>query len=207
MQKKFVSILDFTKLKEKCLFCQGPLQACLTNFLGVRKGGLPDLNVSLVNNGRFSFGLRRTTESYDVQATATIDIVNNKLVFTLARDSEMPYLDQQVVKQAFIEMKPYVELHCVNKGCKYGYSLTSYYVHDLTKEAGTTAWSIPPLRLFLESFVAGKSVVRNDWIIETTNIYSLHNENAEPIKTSFMDFEAMGKDKLLNRVSTLITFG
>lgn len=205
MQKNFDNILDFTKLKDKCIFCRQPLKACLTNFIGLRKGGLPTLNAA-ITSGRFNFEIKHTTESYDISAIGTVDIRTNTLVFTLPQNSDMPFLDQHVARQAFIDLKPYIDLHCTNKKCKQNYSLASYYIHEINKLSGSSAWSIGSLKLFLESFVTNKLVVQNDWFKENTSIYSLINEDADPIKTPFMDFEAMGKDKLLTRVQTLVTF-
>jgi hypothetical protein len=206
LQKQFDSILDFTKLKSTCIFCQQSLRASLTNFVGLRKNGLPVLNVPLAGR-RIRFRIKHTTESYDIEADATLDIVSNVVVFTLAQGSEMPYLDQRVASQAFIELKPYFDLHCSNKKCKNGYSLSTYYMLGLTKHSNTaSSWSIPTPKLFLENFVTNKYVVQNDWTKETTTIYSRDNENMEPIRVPFMNFEEMGGDKLLNRIPTLVTF-
>lgn len=202
-QFDFPSILEFTKAKEKCLFCEAPLRASLTNFIGIHKNGLPFLNVT-IDQARFPFEIKHTTQSYDVRALCVIDIVTNKMVLTVP-DSETPSIDQQVAKQAFTELKPHIELHCPNQKCKNRYTLSSYIL-DAQKIPGAAAWQIPPLKLFLESFKTSKLVVQNDWIKRDTNIYSIANEDAEPIKVPFMDFEAMGKTKLLNRVQTLVTF-
>lgn len=186
------------------MFCQSTLRACLTNFIGLKKNGLPVLNAT-IDVHRFGFEINHTTQSYDIKANGMIDIVSNRLVLTVPPDSPTPSIDQQVARQAFVDLKPHFELHCPNKRCKNRYSLTSYML-DIEKIPGFIAWSISPLKLFLESFRTNRYVVQNDWIKEDTNIYILNNEDADPIKTPFMDFEAMGKDKLLTRISTLVTF-
>lgn len=203
-QFDFLSILEFTKAKEKCLFCGVPLRASLTNFIGVHKNGLPYLNVT-IDSVRFPFEIRHTTQSYDVKAQCVIDTVTNKLVITPPPDSIVPMIDQEVARKAFLELKPHIELHCPNQKCKNRYTLSSYIL-DAQRIPGIVAWQIPPLKLFLESFKTNKLVVQNDWIKRDTNIYSIQNEDADPIKVPFMDFEAMGKDKLLTRVQTLVTF-
>jgi hypothetical protein len=186
------------------MFCEHPLRACLTNFLGLHKNGLPYLNAT-IDSGRFSFVVKHTTETYDIRANGVIDIVTNKLVLTVPPDSETPSIDQQVAKQAFVELKPHIELRCPNKKCKHRYTLSSYIL-DAQKIPGVVAWQISPIKLFLETFNTNKLVVQNDWIKKDTNIYSMINEETEPIKVPFMDFEAMGKDKLLTRVQTIVTF-
>jgi hypothetical protein len=203
-QYDFPSILEFTKLKEKCLFCEHPLRACLTNFIGLHKNGLPYLNAT-IDQARFSFLINHTTETIDVKAQGVIDIVTNKLVLTVPPDSNTPSIDQQVARQAFIELKPHIELRCYNKKCKNRYTLSSYIL-DAQKIPGIVAWQIAPVKLFLETFNTNRLIVQNDWIKKDTNIYSIINEESDPIKVPFMDFEAMGKDKLLTRISTLVTF-
>ena len=166
---------------------------------------MPVLNVP-VNSSRFQFQVKHTTQSYDIKADVTLDVVSNTIVFTLPNGSDFPYLDQRVARQAFIELKPYFDLHCSNKKCKNKYSLASYYMFGIDKIPDSSAWTIAPLKLFIESFVTNNHVVQNDWFRETTIIYSKTNEDSEPIKVPFMNFEEMDKDKLLNRISTLVTF-
>ena len=205
MQKKFDTILDFTKLRDKCLFCETPLRAALANYINPRENSLPVLDVT-INSGRFAFQIKHTTQSYDIKADGVIDIRTNAMVFTLPVDADMPFLDQHVAKQAFVDLKPHIELSCPNSKCKNEYSLSSHFLTAVRLQK-VNAWMIsPPIRLFLETFRAGNLVVQNDWIVERTNIYSRLNEDADPIKVPFMDFEAMGKTKLLTRVQTLVTF-
>ena len=205
MQKLFDTILDFTKLRDKCLFCESPLHASLTNYINPREGGLLPVLSASINSGRVAFQIKHTTQSYDIKADGVIDITDNTLVFALPQDSEMPYLDQHVTKQAFTELRPHIQLACNNSKCKNKYALSSYNLNSV-RLAHVNAWQILPLRLFLETFRAGNLLVRNDWLAEQTLIYSYLNEDADPMKVSFMDFNSMSKEKLLNRISTLVTF-
>lgn len=204
MKKHFENILDFTKLKDKCLFCEFPMRAELSNFIGVRKKGLPILSAP-VQNGKFNFHIKHTTSSYDVSADGIIDIESNVLIFFLSLEAETPNLDQHVVKQAFDDLKPHVDLYCPNKKCKHQYHLSSY-IFEIKRHPVLNVWNIEPIKLFLEGFHAGNLNVQNDWRKEETNIYSLLNEEAEPIKFPIIDFQEMGKDKLLTRISTIVTF-
>lgn len=184
------------------------MRAGLSNFIGVRKRGLPVLSVPIVD-GRFVFQIKHTTESYDVRAEGVIDISTNALVLILPDDVpfdyDTPSLDQHVIKQALDDLRPHVELYCPNKKCKYHYHLSSY-IFDIKKHPQVNSWIIGPLKLFLESFKTGHLNVQNDWRRGETNIYSLTNEDAEPITYPIIDFEEMGKDKLLTRIQTLVTF-
>jgi hypothetical protein len=205
LQKIFSNILEFTKLRDKCFFCEGPLRASLTNYINPRdSGSLPVLDAT-ISSGRFSFQVNHTTQSYDIKADGVIDITNNKLVFVLPADSEMPFLDQHVAKQAFVELRPHIQLACNNRKCKYKYALSSWGL-DAKRPSDISAWEIQPLKLFYETFRSGNLIVQNDWLIETTYIYSRLNTEADPIRPGFIDFEAMGKEKLLTRIRTLVTF-
>lgn len=204
MQKHFDNILEFTKLKDKCLFCGSALRAELSNFIGIRRKGLPLLN-SPVQDGKIHFNIKHTTESYDISADGVIDIQNNVLFFFMPEEADTPNLDQHVARQAFDDLKPYVDLFCPNKKCKYQYHISSYIL-DVKRHATLNAWNIGPIKLFLEGFHSGNLNVQNDWRKEETNIYSLLNEDAEPIKVPIIDFEEMGKERLLTRISTIVTF-
>ena len=205
MQKIFGNILEFTKLKNKCLFCDGALRASLTNYINPRESeSLPVLDAT-IDSSWVSFRINHTTQSYDIKADGVIDITNNKLVFGLPPDSDMPLLDQHVAKQAFVELCPCVVLACNNRKCKYKYSISTTRL-DAKRLFNMNAWEIQPLKLLFESFRTGNSTVLNDWIFESTQIYSRLNEDAEPLRVGFINFETMDKEKLINRIKTLVTF-
>lgn len=204
MQKTFNSISDFIKLKDKCLFCEAPLRPRLCNFIGTHIDGLLILN-EIIDSPRFKFEIRHTTQNYDIKANVTIDIITNKLVFTLPPNSNTPYLDQFVAKRAFIELDPHIGLYCSNKKCKNSYALLSCFL-QIEKVPATVSWDISPLKLFIESFKTSRYVVENDWMKKETNIYIYNNVSIAPIKTPFINFETINKDKLINRIQTIVTF-
>ncbi len=182
------------------------MQVSLTNFIGFRDKSIPILNERF-DNGRFSFNINHTTESYDISARAVIDTTANILVLKLSDKSVTEHLDEYVAKQALDDLKPYIELYCPNKKCKYEYYLASYILKiNHTFILKDPCWLIEPPSLFLESFNTHSVVVQNDWIKGETNIYSIAHEDAKPIKVPIIDFEGMGKDKLLTRISTYVTF-
>jgi hypothetical protein len=201
--KQFDTISAFTQQKKTCLFCGSSLRASLTNY-SIPRGSvsIPTLNITS-EQGKFVFELRHTTQNYDIQASGILDEENNTLIFTPSSDSKTPIIDQYTIKQAFIDMKPNIELGCYNSKCKNKYTLSSFVLDIL---GGPSSWSVLPLKLWLESFRTHNLIVQNDWLQETTHIFSRVNDNADPIKVSFMDFEAMGPAKLLMRVSTIVNF-
>ena len=204
MQKSFDSILDFTKLKEKCLFCKGPLRARLTNFLGIRRNGYPVIH-AIMNKSQFCFSIDHTNENFTIKANCTIDATTNKLIINVA-GTNTGAIDQHVARDVLSELNPYIELYCPYKLCKNQYYLASYKLDiKFREELGSWYWTILEPKLFLESFKTKSLLVQNDWMREETNIYSISNEDAEPIKTSLIDFEGLGTN-LLNRVQTIATF-
>lgn len=205
MQKTFNFIDDFVKVKERCFFCQTPLRVILTNFIGVHKDGIPIIN-SHLNGNQFRFDISQTSATFEVKAKVVIDIETSALIFENVNfRTSTPALDQYVVKQVFEDLKPHVELYCSNKKCKTKYHLCSD-VFKLARLSSVDAWMVKPFKLFLESFRSDNLNVQNDWLRKVTNIYSLKNTEADPIVVPIIDFEDMGKDKLLTRIKTIAVF-
>jgi hypothetical protein len=201
----FQNIKEFIGVKDTCVFCRSKLKVVLTNFIK-EPNGIPVLKAKVANE-QFNFNIKHTTESYQIEADATIDIITNALQFKLISpiDLEQYALDYMVAKTAFENLKPHIELYCPNKKCKLKYHICSnifaMYAGD---KVGT--FIIKPLSLYMESFVVDKLWVQNDWTNNSTNIYSIDKANADPIRTSFIDLESMSKEKILTRIKTLVTF-
>lgn len=203
MQKSFDNILDFTKLKDKCLFCGSTLRACLSNFLGYGKSDLPDIH-SVMKNDQFSFTRNITTESYSIKSNCVIDAATNKLIISIP-GSTTETIDQNIVSDNLYNSTPYIELYCPHKLCKKQYYLASCQLNIALEQNKDRHWNISGPKLYLESFKTNSLLVQNNWMMEETNIYSIANENAEPIKTPLIDFEALGNN-LVNRIQTIATF-
>jgi hypothetical protein len=207
LQRQFDTMFDFTKLKDKCLFCGGKLRVSLTNYIGSRYNGLPVLNAT-IESGRFVFNIKHTTQSYHVEANGVIDILNNKLVFDIPKGSDTPHIDERVAKQALDDLRPHIELSCDNRKCKSHYHLSSTTL-DIKRSNfndNIFTWVISPLKLFIEGFKTHNFDVQSDQLTGHTYIFSNTNENADPIIVPIIDFDTMGADKLLNRISTIATF-
>jgi hypothetical protein len=204
LQKSFDTILDFTKIKDKCLFCNSPLRACLTHFMSWRKCDLPAIH-SVIKNGKFSFPMNITTDSYSIKSDCVVDAATNKLTINIP-ESLTGAVDQHLVRDNINGLTPYIELYCPYKLCKKQYYLASYKLDiKFYQDEDSWYWNILEPKLFLESFKTNNFLVQNDWIREETNIYSITNEDAEPIKTSLIDFAALG-DNLINRIQTIAVF-
>jgi hypothetical protein len=205
MSDLFPNITDFVRCKEKCFFCDSKLECRLTNFIGLDKGGVPLINAPL-KDGKFTFNFSRTTPTYTVKAEGIIDIRTNAMVFTVEpveTTEEMPYVDNLVAKAAFLDLRPHVQLYCSYKKCSHQYTIAG---NTLRAEQIRHGWLVLPFQLYYESFVEGKLWIQNDYIHGSTYIYSRVKKEANPLVVPLMDFENMGKKKVLIRIKTYATF-
>ena len=214
------TIADFSKIKERCFFCDSPLRCRLSNFT-MMNGEIPIINAPLTD-GKFAFRLSRTTSSYTVEASVTIDALKNHLEFKIEHFTppvrnyyfvgENPTLDTMVARETFIDLLPHVQLYCPRlKSCPFLYTLSS----DIFKlsPALTTEnpslnkdWVILPIHLHSESFILGQWWIQNDYDRNQTSIYARNKSEAAPLITPIIDFANMGPEKLLTRIKTIVVF-
>jgi hypothetical protein len=193
------------KIKDRCIFCNKKLIACLTGFSGVKKDGSPILNVQ-IKDKIIKFKLSQTTASYDVKVNCSINTEDNEISFSSVRNPETTAMDQLFAEQAFDSFLPHIELYCPNKKCKYEYYLSSMpfaFSKDLQKIYPRRLF---PLKMGMEAFHTKTLFIENDWTREELYIYSLDNENAKPIKSHMIDFTLSKPEQILNRVSMLVNF-
>jgi hypothetical protein len=216
MSELFPSIRYFIESRQKCFFCDANLKCRLSNFIGIRESGMPLLN-SPLEKDRFIFDISRTSPSYTVEALGTLDIQNNKLIFDMKGELAHNVIlhknnlgewrtvavDNMVVKEAFIDLRPYIQQYCPKRNCLQKYTIASSTLRASSLENG---WFIHPISTYYESFKTGKLLVMNDYAHSNTSIFSMVKESAEPLVVPLMDLGAMGKRKALTRVHTLITF-
>ena len=192
------TIKEFIKIKDNCIFCDQPLTPLLTNLLGSGAPKIADIKVPLYND-QFKFRLKYPN-LFDVNIY--INIKDNKFGFFLYGPSAARYED---VAHTFEDMRPCIELLCDNKNCGMEYYIQSNYI-DINENN-----YIDPLGIFLESFSVNKLWVANCYSspnhITHTWIYSLANPNANSINAPRMDFSSYPKDRLVNRIKTIVNFG
>lgn len=217
------TIQQFIKIRETCIFCHSSMRTVLSSFLGLRNSGMPLLN-SPVKDNKIDFIINETTEKSAIKAVGTIDISNNNLLFKAeasehdkilliedeSRRDLLLYTEETFAKQAFENLSPHIEIYCSNKKCKFNYYLSGDIVRcsaTLGKLSDVIKWKIKPFLLYQETFATETLWVQNDWIHLYTNIYPLHgSSHADPIKVPLMDFKMIDKQKLLNRIKTLVVF-
>jgi hypothetical protein len=197
---KFETIAGFSKAKESCPFCKTPLSFQLTNYIGAF-GGLPILKEPLQND-RFLFKIEKRAVKSDVCLLTG----SNTLMFDNFTNGELPNIDEHLVKKAFDEYSPYLELYCPNEKCDLGYSICTHPLAVRKKHPVMGMFYVDPIKVFAESIHFDSYVVVNCWEKDTTKIYSSTNEEAKPIVLPALDFTAMGKERLINRIRILVTF-
>lgn len=200
MSDLYPSITEFIKYKEKCFFCDSKLKCRLTNFIGV-SNDLPIINAPITAN-TISFPVDCTTASFDLKAEGKIDIRTNALVFLL-KEQATPSIDDMLAKNTFLGFKPHIQLYCANKQCKHDYTVASDTFRTGKIKHG---YLILPFKLYYESFVTGSLWVQNNYLQNKTYIHTRNNPDANPITSTLLNFEKMGKNKLLMRVKTLVVF-
>jgi len=205
MTDKFESILEFTKLKEECVFCKTPLRAHLTNFVGLNEVGLAIINAPL-KDSRIDFKIEHTTPSFKINADVFIDATKNVLIFDNYTNGELPAIDDHVIKQTFEDYRPYMELYCPSKKCGLNYHLCGHYIKLKKVHPVQGMWSVQPFKLLLEGVRVKNYVIHNDWHGQKTRIYSRNNSDAKPIEIALVDFTTMDKQKLITRIQTIVTF-
>ena len=205
MTDKLPSIPEFAKLRPECVFCQIPMNVTLTNFIGLTRSGLPLIRAPLTD-GKINCVIDHTTATFSVKADVSIDIDKNVLQFSDYTNGEMPSIDEYLVRQTFEDFQPYIELHCSSKKCGLKYHICSGSIR-LTKLPETNgAWTINPLRFLSENVILKKYVITNHSHAKVSRIYSRSNPDAGAIETPLIDFSTMDKERLINRIQTIVTF-
>jgi hypothetical protein len=203
VQDKFASILEFTDFKKECVFCKKPLRIVLTNFVGLRDDGVPVIKSYLKDN-KFQFTINHTTASFDIKADVAIDVETNVISFANFTNGELPAIDEYLVKQTFEDYRPHIELYCSNAQCGLIYHLSSDWLRSTRSTTGT--WNIIPFHLLLEGARVKSYIIHNYHNHSTTTIYSLRNTESGPLEVPRIDFSTMDKERLINRVQTLVIF-
>ena len=197
MQLKFSQIHAFTGVKDKCIFCDASLDLVYTTFFGVYKPGIPLIHAKEQDNA-FSFKFNFNSASLDIVSVGHINTLSNRITFESEKNE-----DTEII-HALDSLSSHVELQCGNKKCKMNYYICSN-VFRFTYDKG--AYFVQPFELVMECFTAGKLVVHNDFHYDTTVVYHREDDRiTQPISVPMISFDNMDKDKILNRVKTLVTF-
>lgn len=186
------------------MFCGSQLRSRLTNYTGFLDDDLPILS-SHVDDNKIVFDLNHSGFAYTLKARGTIDITTHALTFEIQQHdaANTPVVDALVVRRSFLDLSPYMQLYCPKKDCPHDYQIASA---TLFFQGTETNFTIDPVKIGYESFTTGKLWVQNYYPLNNTYIYNKEREEAKPIITPIMNLRAMGKDRVLNRIRTLVVF-
>lgn len=202
---KFEKMADFINIKKNCIFCQTPLRVNFANYLGVKMNGFPVISAPL-EDGLFKFQLNHTTADFSFKADITVQASTNIVVVDKFFDDNAPNINANLVRRVLEDYSPVVEIYCASKSCKTKYHLLSEPLRMIKVTKVSRAWQILPFKMFLEGFKVKSLMVHNWHDSAETRIYSIKNENADPLRVPKIDFESMNKERLFTRIQTLVTF-
>lgn len=177
----------------------------LTNFIGLKDTGIPEIKAPLVD-GKFKFHIEHTTSRFDIKSDVVVDAAANVLLFSNFTNGELPAIDEYTVRQAFEDYRPYIELYCTNKRCGLLYHLWGHIIKLKKIPTVRGAWSIEPFGMILEGAKVKHYIIHNHWDTQRSSIYTIKNHEARPIEVPMIDFTKMDKTRLINRVQMLVTF-
>lgn len=193
MTQYFDSIQEFTKFKTKCAFCNNDLKVILRDW-----GGIPIVNAKYIDDS-FNFHIKYNSISSNIDCDATLNCSNNVLIFsdiTAAEDYKL---------YNFTAMGLHVELYCPKRVCGLKYYISTDKLELLNIQDGIG--KLKPIKLYMECFNLNKIWIQNNFQQSRTNIFSVNNPDADPIRMAMLDFRALDKEKLFNKIRTQVNFG
>lgn len=190
----FPTIKDFINSQQECIFCCHSLSPILTNFLGVHRGlKISDLN-SVLTGESFMFKVEIQSSSEKLIEDCSININTNEFV------------SQSVIKASDLRcLGPHVELQCRNKQCKYNYYVSSSILSFKLLEDDSKKY-VNQIITDMECFNIPKLWIQNDWISNLTRIFSTKDPDIPPIEIPMIIFDKIEKDKLINKIKTVVNF-
>lgn len=205
MNKYFTNLDDLINYQKECAFCKNKLIPTLTNHLGLNKG-LPILNAKY-KDGLFKFPIKYSAHNFNLNSDVTVNCTNNLIIFDNLEGE--PYIGTTLERAAldvFMRLMPHIELYCSSKKCGLKYYLSSDIFNLFSNETGGNTFEVSHVRLYMECLTYSGFWIQNDLVNTQSNIYVIDNPSITPITTELLDFQSLGKEKLLKRINTLVTF-
>jgi len=207
---EFQSITEFVNFRKNCIFCQRPLRVSLNNFLGI--DGVTSIDSVLV--GRyFNFTMEYSSRytNYKTKVAVNIDADQSTLLFDYKPDTKGDKVDVAIgeyeVKERFEDLNPLLVSECTSQECGMGYYLCSNALKlPWCLSTVEKIWKIGDFHVLIEGFKTKSSVIQNDMVRGETMIYSAERETDPLIVFPMIDFKSMNKERLINRIQTIVTF-
>lgn len=205
MKTKFENIKDFLSIKERCPFCNGKLKSIFINF-SRQPNNIPRIK-SEIDGDELSFVFTDVTAHHKIHVSIQIDMATNMMkISPLSDDNVFDTNYFWLIESTFENLGPHMELYCPKKKCMKYCLVSNTFKADCKEKPPGLLYKIKPVYLFYESFSTPNLWIQNEWSHARTNIYSKSNLDIEPLRTKLLDIEALGAEKVLTRVKTLVTF-
>lgn len=191
----FNKIQQFLEYKKYCSICG----SVLTPFLKDRNRYLSSINSKLIE-GKFKFKLKYVSPTLYLNNKCTIDITSNQLSI---KDSEDIFYLMEI-SRVLESMRIVIELHCTNNKCKHNYYIASTFLkYIIDSEIGI---SIANFLLDIECYNLSNFFIQNDLIKNISWVYSTNNSLTEPISIPILKINPSNKNKIFNKIKTIINF-
>ncbi len=208
MKLEFNIIEDFLSVRTKCIFCTNNLVPVLTNWHGIKKPGLPMIN-SRLKNDEFNFTFTYASAYSSFGNKLKVNTKTN-LISKAIKPEEFPLEVNNNIYSIVSSLGMaglHIELQCQNTECQFDYYIsTSQFRFGSYGDYGSPdSMQILPFHLQMEAFVIRDFWVCNDWHLGQTTINGITG-NSETIKVPFIDFYNLDKDRIINKIRTVVNF-
>ncbi len=195
----FDKIYDFILFKNKCPLCSGLLRPEMRSavmYSYFYKSSIQNINSDIssrLTGDDFVFKIKYTSANVSIAEKCSLNINTN----TLSIDSNA---DKGNVRDIFNSFIVRFELHCTNKECKHNYyTFTNPVI--LSEQM-----KIENISTASEGFNLPKLWIQNDFSKDRTYIWSKQSENS-PIIMPLIKIDPTNKDKMFNKIHTMVNFG
>ncbi len=196
------NIKNLIEQQTNCSICNSPLHAFLKERSS-NKESIPKKQINLINskfkNQQFEFKLEYNSYGIDINNCVILSELN---VLTL--DPPIKILEIEDTLSVLSHLSLNIELHCLNKACKHNfYTFTSILKPQYDSNIGIY---FHPFLLDWECFNLKHLWIQNDHISQVTKIYNTKSISTPPITAPFLQITSSNKDKIFNRIQTIVNF-
>lgn len=198
----FNTIKELIDQQQSCPICG----SSLTAFLKERarnKENIPKKQIYSINskfkNKQFEFKLDYNSFDMNINKSVTLD-ENNVIMFSLPAQAD----DINDAMSVLIKLFLSIEMHCLNKKCDNNY----YIMTSILKPEYNSGLGLHFIPFFMdwECFNIKHLWVQNDHTSQITRIYNTDSISTPPITTSFLPISILNKEKIFNRIQTIVNF-
>jgi len=207
----YSKIKDLLDIKSHCAICGDFLVPYLKERSSWRQN-FPIIN-SRLNDDSFVFRVKYTSPSLSIDKKCRIDI-NSNTFYIDGNHQDDDILGANIelidILRVFTDAQVNVELHCCNAKCRSNYYITTTNLKLKVNDHFSA--SIDPIMIDWECYNFSHFWIQNDIIRSTTSIYFTNQSLKEfpytkPIVVPLIEVIPETKDKVFNKIKTIVNFG